>query len=183
MKTIEIDDELYRYIASQTQQIGESASTILRRLLMTSPAPAEEIVLSPPPAPKPTNSIAIQKAVAKMAQNTPMSIMQLLLNSDEFTKENRAIGRFMLLLSTLYGIDNQAFCDATLLKGRKRVYFSDNKDILLASGQTTKPKQIPQTPFWVITNTNTGRKQQMVLQLMERMGFPSDFIKSVVTLI
>ena len=35
MKTIEIDDELYHYIASQTQQIGESASDILRRLLMT----------------------------------------------------------------------------------------------------------------------------------------------------
>ena len=34
MKTIEVDDELYRYIASQTQHIGESASDILRRLLM-----------------------------------------------------------------------------------------------------------------------------------------------------
>ena len=34
MKTIEVDEELYRYIASQTQHIGESASDILRRLLM-----------------------------------------------------------------------------------------------------------------------------------------------------
>ena len=34
MKTIEIDDELYHYIAGQTQQIGESASDILRRLLL-----------------------------------------------------------------------------------------------------------------------------------------------------
>ena len=34
MKTIEIDEELYHYIASQTQQIGESASEILRRLLL-----------------------------------------------------------------------------------------------------------------------------------------------------
>ena len=34
MKTIEIDDELYQYIAGQTQRIGESASDILRRLLL-----------------------------------------------------------------------------------------------------------------------------------------------------
>ncbi|MCU8378442.1 replication initiation regulator SeqA, partial [Vibrio vulnificus] len=33
MKTIEVDEDLYRYIASQTQHIGESASDILRRLL------------------------------------------------------------------------------------------------------------------------------------------------------
>ena len=37
MKKIEIDEELYAYIASHTQHIGESASTILRRLLGLSP--------------------------------------------------------------------------------------------------------------------------------------------------
>lgn len=33
MKTIEVDEELYRYIASHTLHIGESASDILRRML------------------------------------------------------------------------------------------------------------------------------------------------------
>lgn len=33
MKRIDIDDDLYTYIASHTRQIGESASDILRRLL------------------------------------------------------------------------------------------------------------------------------------------------------
>ena len=33
MKTIEVDDDIYRHIASHTLQIGESASDILRRLL------------------------------------------------------------------------------------------------------------------------------------------------------
>ena len=33
MKNIEIDEELYQHIASNTQFIGESASSILRRLL------------------------------------------------------------------------------------------------------------------------------------------------------
>jgi negative modulator of initiation of replication len=33
MKYIEVDEELYRFIASKTERIGESASDILRRLL------------------------------------------------------------------------------------------------------------------------------------------------------
>ncbi|MFT5789034.1 MAG: negative modulator of initiation of replication, partial [Shewanella sp.] len=33
MKYIEVDEELYRHIASKTEQIGESASDILRRIL------------------------------------------------------------------------------------------------------------------------------------------------------
>ena len=38
MKTIEVDDELYSYIASHTKHIGESASDILRRMLKFSAA-------------------------------------------------------------------------------------------------------------------------------------------------
>ena len=47
MKTIEVDEDLYRFIAGQTERIGESASDILRRLLQVDSqgmAPIEEIV-------------------------------------------------------------------------------------------------------------------------------------------
>lgn len=37
MKTIDVDEELYSYIASHTQHIGESASEILRRMLNLGP--------------------------------------------------------------------------------------------------------------------------------------------------
>ena len=43
MKTIEVDEDLYRYIASQTRHIGESASDILRRLLTLTPRSAESL--------------------------------------------------------------------------------------------------------------------------------------------
>ncbi len=47
MKTIEVDEDLYRFIAGQTERIGESASDILRRLLQVDSqgmVPIEEIV-------------------------------------------------------------------------------------------------------------------------------------------
>ena len=49
MKIIEVDEELYQYIASQTQSIGESASDILRHLLNLPalPAPLTKFELVP----------------------------------------------------------------------------------------------------------------------------------------
>jgi negative modulator of initiation of replication len=85
----------------------------------------------------------------------------------------------MLVLSTLHHINPSDFSEATQVKGRKRVYFADNEQTLLANGNTTKPKAIPGSPFWVITNNNTSRKRQMVDQLMARMNFPSDLIEKV----
>lgn len=66
-----------------------------------------------------------------------------------------------------------------MVKGRKRVYFADNEQTLLASGQTTKPKAIPNTPFWVITNNNTSRKQQMVEQVMVRMASQATLLRKL----
>ena len=46
MKTIEIEEDLYQYIASKTQFIGESATAILRRLLLEQPAQANVVLAS-----------------------------------------------------------------------------------------------------------------------------------------
>ena len=47
MKSIEIDDDLYAFIASQTKHIGESASQILRRLLLPEDGAALHSVKTP----------------------------------------------------------------------------------------------------------------------------------------
>lgn len=105
--------------------------------------------------------------------------MRSLLISDEFAGLKKAIDRFMLVLSTLHKLNPEGFAQATNVKGRKRVYFADNEETLLANGNTTKPKAIPGTPFWVITNNNTSRKRQMVEQVMTHMEFQPDLIEKV----
>ncbi|MBV7596658.1 replication initiation negative regulator SeqA [Aeromonas encheleia] len=157
MKTIELDDDLYFYIASQTRHIGESASDILRRLL-EQPSHIAVPVVEPVAAPQPR---VVADAVG----------LQALLDSGELQREEKSINRFMLVLSSLYRDNPESFTQATEIKGRKRVYFSRDPEALRASGSTTKPKQVPDTPFWVITNTNTSRKQNMVAQLMTSMGY------------
>ncbi|TNI56997.1 replication initiation regulator SeqA [Aeromonas veronii] len=165
MKTIELDDDLYFYIASQTRHIGESASDILRRLLEQ---PANQHV-----------PVAEPVAVAQPSTVATQQGLQALLDSGELQKEEKSINRFMLVLSTLYRDNPEGFTQATEIKGRKRVYFSQDPEALRASGSTTKPKPVPETPFWVITNTNTSRKQNMVAQLMASMGYGEEVIAQV----
>ncbi|MGF1764369.1 replication initiation negative regulator SeqA [Aliivibrio kagoshimensis] len=192
MKKIELDEELYRYIASQTQHIGESASDILRRLLLESKddakltaAKSSNVIVETAVTAieDPRAGISVSKDPVHSENLNRVHEVRSLLISDEFAAQDKAIGRFMMVLSELYRIDPQGFSEATEVKGRTRLYFADNIDTLLESGKTTKPKSIPNTPFWVITNTNTGRKRQMVDQLMTKMSFNSDLIEKVIVAI
>lgn len=176
MKSIEVDEELYRYIASQTQHIGESASDILRRLLMVPNQTVQQSDIVMPVRPK---GIVVSKDAGNVTKMDRVKEMRTLLISDEFAVQEKAIGRFMMILSSLYRIDPKGFAEAAAIKGRTRVYFAESEETLLASGKTTKPKAIPETPFWVITNTNTDRKRQMVEQLMGKMNFGVDIIDKV----
>ncbi|MBT0727064.1 replication initiation negative regulator SeqA [Rosenbergiella australiborealis] len=176
MKTIEIDDDLYRYIASHTQHIGESASEILRRMLQVTEQTlltAESSVVIPEAAPK-------AKAVNDKKPAERVRAVRELLLSDEYAEQKRAVNRFMLILSTLYQLDTEAFAQATQsMQGRTRLYFAGDELTLLQSGNHTKPKHIAHTPYWVITNTNTGRKCSMIEHIMQTMKLPQELTDKV----
>ena len=176
MKTIEVDDELYSYIASHTKHIGESASDILRRMLKFSAA-------SQPVTPVVKEVRAVQAVVEAKPVNPvkdKVRAMRELLLSDEYAEQKKAVNRFMLVLSTLYSLDQNAFAEASeSLHGRTRVYFAADEQTLLKNGNQTKPKHVPGTPYWVITNTNTGRKCSMVEHIMQSMQFPAELIEKV----
>ena len=169
MKTIEVDEELYRYIASQTLRIGESASEILRRLLALTP---HHDVAKPTPIP-----VELTASTPDESSRPDVLAVIELLNSDEFVSKESAIDRFMLLLTGLYQASPEAFVGATEIKGSKRVYFAKSDEELQANGKTTKPRVVPGTPYWVISNTNTNRKRYIVEQLMTTMGYPVELIE------
>ncbi|ADU68418.1 replication initiation negative regulator SeqA [Pantoea sp. At-9b] len=176
MKTIEVDEELYRYIASHTQHIGESASEILRRMLKFT---AGQSAPATPAVAQASAKEAQPVAAQARPQDRVRAVRELLL-SDEYAEQKKAVNRFMLVLSTLYRLDPAAFADATAsLQGRTRVYFAGDEHTLLQNGTHTKPKHVPGTPYWVITNTNTGRKCSMVEHIMLAMQFPQELTEKV----
>lgn len=172
MKTIDIDEELYRYIASHTQHIGESASDILRRMLKFSAGKPETVV----------TGVAenMPLTVPKARSSDRVRAIRELLLSDEYAEQKKVVDRFMLVLAALYTADTSGFAAATdALHGRTRTYFAGDQQALLANGTHTKPKHVPGTPYWVITNTNTGRKRAMIEHLMQAMQFPAELIEKV----
>lgn len=183
MKQIEIDDELYQYIASRTQSIGETASDILRRLLRLpqSPQPfalVQENMSNVPKESTKSHSRTVTKNKASIEKSTHQ--LEKVLKSEHFNSESKNVVRFTTLLAELYRLDPQAFSLATEnVRGNERLYFSKNRDDILATGSGAKAKQIPNSPFWVITNNNTARKGLILKGVMESMEMPQDLIERV----
>ncbi len=202
MKIIEVDEELYQYIASQTKSIGESASDILRRLLnfpysnLSSAVQNSENLSTENSLSEPSTKSKkdVQAEVAKEEEAITIPVkkqsdeaiqkivdkVRNVLSSEEFQQETKAVVRFLSLLRALYRTNPESFALATeSLQGRTRVYFARDEGTLLMAGNHTKPKQIPDTPFWVITNTNSGRKMLMLEGAMQSMHLPQELIEEV----
>ncbi len=183
MKTIEVDDELYHYIASRTQSIGESASDILRRLLRLPASPQPFVLVQ-------ENMINELKDLAKLPkkkqplnqQEKIVKQIEFALASSAFVNETKGVNRFLQLLSAIYRADPEGFSHATEnVQGSERIYFARDEQTILATGSSVKAKQIPDSPFWVITNNNTERKGIILCALMNAMELPEELVTRVKT--
>ncbi|VTU08551.1 replication initiation regulator SeqA [Actinobacillus indolicus] len=183
MKTIEVDDELYHYIASRTQSIGESASDILRRLLRLPASPQPFVLVQ-------ENMLNELKDLAKLPkkkqplnqQEKIVKQIEFVLASSAFINETKGVSRFLQLLAAIYRADPEGFSHATEnVQGSERIYFARDEETILATGSSVKAKQIPDSPFWVITNNNTERKGIILCALMNAMELPEELVTRVKT--
>ncbi|GMM84585.1 replication initiation negative regulator SeqA [Pseudoalteromonas sp. MTN2-4] len=166
MKKIEIDDELYQYIASNTQSIGESASDILRRLLKLSPnssSEVDDVVLEE------EQETVEEQSVIKVTTKTA-NVFNI-LNKEELAMQKGVVGRFLFILSALHRTHKDSFDSVLEIKGRDRIYFAKSKEALLESGSSMNPKNIADSEYWVMTNSNTTRKKMMLHEVALGLGY------------
>lgn len=149
MKTINVDDDIYRFIASHTEQIGESASDILRRLLKLTPPPAQP-----------------------HSELTPATTQELqgLLESPDF-KFLQPLNKFLAILGWAYEQQPEEFEKVLSIQGRDRLYFAKSEQEITRSGRSTQPKKIPDSPYWVMTNSPTRQKADLIRQVLKLLGF------------
>lgn len=179
MKNIEIDEELYQHIASNTQYIGESASSILRRLINLPDETASEAVAEPAPvAVEGQTSETVETPKAATTTDVDGSVFNY-INKEELAMQRGAVGRFLLILAALYRVHNQQFSTVCQIRGRDRLYFAASEAELAASGSSTKPRQIPDSPYWVITNSNTTRKKMMLTEVGRALGYNEQDIEDI----
>jgi negative modulator of initiation of replication len=198
MKFIEVEDDLYRYIASKTESIGESASAILRRLLglapvgeiavepalKAQPSPASTVVASKVTAPTVVASIKDDLTKIKKARVQKVSPITAdfasLVEHPQVLQQKTSIGRFLEILSLLYSQQPQEFVKVLTVSGRDRLYFAKDQQALLASGASSKPKQIAGTPYWVVTNSNNGMKCRILKKALLAVGCKVDIAEKII---
>lgn len=153
MKTIEIDDEVYLGLLKHVQDFGDTPNSILRRML------------------------ALQGTTKEASVPRPILPIESLLNSAEFRFAKGAVGRFLTILSWLYKQHTGRFPLVEGIRGRGRLYFSKSEKELQAAGRNVNAKQIPGSPYWVITTTPTILKQEMLDGVMNGLGCDKESIK------
>jgi negative modulator of initiation of replication len=159
MKKIEIEDDVYNYLVSNTVEIGESATSILRRLLNLSPGVSTGDSKSP-------NSL---------------SILDEFLNSKRYKRHYKAIGQFLEILSWIYEQNPEEFDAVTNIEGRKRKYFSKSWGDLINSGLSVAPAQIPESDYYVVTNNSIQMKRQIIRRVLELLKYDPLEIRKVMT--
>lgn len=183
MKSIEIDDDLYTYIASQTKHIGEGASQILRRLLL-----GDENAAVPATAPNEEEAVASIEVSAAPAANQPIAAepkagaeakipagddVFAILDAMKTGEQTSRVELFLSILAAMHKANPSTFNKVLRVRGRNRLYFGASKAQLLEAGSSTNPKQIPGSEFWVVTNNNTAKKESMLSEVAEVLGYSS----------
>ncbi|RBW41614.1 replication initiation regulator SeqA [Psychromonas sp. B3M02] len=196
MKTIEIEDDLYKHILNNIEAFGETPSQILRRLLALPKESTSVEAEVKPVQPEVAEVVEItatsseKEKPAETLNNQPEALyvhkgVKELFSDPAFKAETVITNKFMMMLTTMYFEKKAEFIEAAeTTKGRTRAYLgtqleellnSDNEEEL-AQFKASKPRTIPNTPYWVITNANTGRKRIILTQMMASMGYPHHLI-------
>ncbi|MGH8125032.1 MAG: hypothetical protein ACREPK_04215 [Rhodanobacteraceae bacterium] len=162
MKTIQIEDDVYAYIASHTTEIGEPATSILRRLL----------------------NIAIRTApnVKPPSVNQPHELATL-LSEPMFTRSTTAVSRMLRIFQEAHKQRPGEFYKVLKISGRNRIYFAKSEREILDSGESTQPREIDGTGYWVMTNSPTQMKRQMVRDVLKTLGFSSAACEAAASMI
>src|SRR5258706_6597511 len=105
VKTIEIDDEVFRALLKNVCDFGETANSVLRRLLTIT-------------------------GVGAALSTQPKLPIQDFIACTEFRFAKGVVGRFLAVLSWLYRQNKEAFAVVEDIRGRGRLYFSKSADEL-----------------------------------------------------
>jgi negative modulator of initiation of replication len=171
MKTIEIDDALYRLLLQKIERFGESPSETIRRLLglVGSTRASNGHPLSS------ERSRKVQQTTN--GSETARNSLSQYLSSQQFRSNRQVVGRFLSILSFAHKADHQRFVVAMQeVKGRSRKYFGSSASELNATGNSVNPKRIPDSDFWVVTNNDTQHKREVIRRILHLLNYQEEEI-------
>ncbi len=160
IRTIQIEDDIYQHLLSKVTSFGESESDVLRRELGI---PASRT--GQPSEPSYRHELAD------------------LLESPVIRRARGVVGKFLAVLGGVYSQKKHDFELVLAFQGRGRTYFAKSKEEIIKSGKSTQPRQIPGSPYWVMTNSPTSQKKSMLREVLEALGYSQEAVKAAVNAI
>jgi len=194
MRQIDIEEDVYEHLRSKVE-LGESVSGLLRRLLgiasttssVPSPTPAvnhssaaPHFSPSPPvtpPNPALSRRQPVHESLVSSSREPPIpkdsKVLELLWELRGL-RGQQVVDRLLCILSWLCRQNPEQFERVRQIRGKKRVYFSTDQDEIERSGNNTYPVSIPQTTWFVLTNTSTDHKIGILTDVMRLLKVASD---------
>jgi negative modulator of initiation of replication len=167
MKTVYLDDDVYQHLLHNAEEIGESASSILRRLLHLDSGLTSEI-----PSTSPPNESRVGNGSSTGAGHDHVShALTAFLASGDMLSARSALDRFLRILGFLHAQHPEDFGKVLQIRGRHRIYFGRNREDVDRSGSSVFPQQIPGSKYWVMTNSPTRQKREILTKVLKVLGY------------
>lgn len=161
MNQIAIDDETYNYLNLGRAIYGRDWSPFLRGMLDFCARKDFFTPTSSPPTAAPCMHSSKDKALVDF------------VTSPAYLSNRNVVGLFLAILSFAYKQDPVGFGTLDGRGGRTRIYLAKDRSTLEASGESVNAKQIPESPFWVVTNNSTLMKKTLLGQVLHSLGYHS----------
>lgn len=158
MTTIDIDQDIYDYLLSRVKTFGESPSDVLRRELRLNGS-----TTSP-----------------DMSLSVGTHELEETLDSPKIRHARGVVGKFLQVLAEVYARNKDGFDAVQAIQGRDRKYFAKSEAEIEASGNSTQPRKIPGSPYWVMTNSPTKQKKEMLREVLQGLGYSQEAVRAAV---
>ena len=150
MQSIKIEDDLFDELMDLVVETGKSFSDIIRHWK--------------------------EESENRSSNSVPGKEKRLLdlIDSSEFRSADKAIRRYMMVLSYAYEQEPDNFDKIFEIEGTSRKYFGSSREELIGRGKNVRPERIPDTPHWAITRISNSTKRKRLRQALLRLGYDSD---------
>jgi len=159
MITIQIDDDVYQSLSGLVKGFNETPNDVIRRLV------------DGVNGAKASSETKVESISLAGSDSGDEELTQLISSLDFETGDN--IKRYFSILQLLYNRSPGNF--EKLLNYRrkrgKRINFAKDPSVIEKSGNSTQPKALTGTPFYVLTNLDNKSKRTILDQIMPRFGF------------
>lgn len=151
MQSIKIEDDLFEELMDLVVETGKSFSGIIRHW-------KEE---------------AETKSPSDSTPEKEGGILDL-IESSEFQSADKAIRRYLMILSQAYEQDPNNFDKILEIEGTSRKYFGTSREELARRGKKVRPERIPDTPYWTITRISNSTKKKRLRQALLLLDYDRD---------